>query len=124
MVIDMQAELIRTFSFDAAHSLPGVDENHKCRRLHGHSYRVDVHVTGPVDATTGMAMDFGEIRDVVDPILDRLDHRLLNDIPGLANSTSENLAKYLWDKIVPDIPKLSAVTVWESDASRCVYRGS
>ena len=124
MVTAMQAELIRTFRFDAAHSLPGVSENHKCRRLHGHSYRVDVHVAGRVDPDTGMAMDFGAIRDVVEPILNELDHRLLNEIPGLANSTSENLARYLWDRIAPSMPKLSAVTVWESDASRCVYRGS
>ena len=120
----MEAELIRTFRFDAAHSLPNAPAGHKCRRLHGHSYRVDVHVTGPVDPATGWVMDFGELKAAVEPALAALDHRCLNDVPGLANSTSEQLAKYLWDRIAPRLGGLSAVTVWESDTSRCVYRGT
>jgi len=120
----MEAELIRTFRFDAAHSLPNAPAGHKCRRLHGHSYRVDVHVTGPVDPATGWVMDFGELKAAVEPVLAELDHRCLNDVPGLANSTSEQLAKYLWDRIAPRLGGLSAVTVWESDTSRCVYRGT
>ncbi len=119
----MQAELIKTFFFEAAHSLPNVPEGHKCRRLHGHGYRVDIHVTGEVDGRTGMVMDFDRVKGVVGPILDQLDHRLLNDVPGLGNATSELLAEYLWNRIAPDLPELSAVTVWESDTSRCVFRG-
>jgi 6-pyruvoyltetrahydropterin/6-carboxytetrahydropterin synthase len=84
---------------------------------------VDIHVEGVVDESTGMVMDYGRIRQVVDPLLEPLDHRWLNDIPGLGNSTSELLAKYLWDRIAPSLPGLSAVTVWESDTARCVYRG-
>jgi 6-pyruvoyltetrahydropterin/6-carboxytetrahydropterin synthase len=98
----MQAELVKTFRFEAAHSLPNVPEGHKCSRLHGHSYRIDVHVTGSPD-----------------PVLDELDHRNLNDIPGLANSTSEMLGEYLWQRIAPDLPGLSAITIWESETSRC-----
>jgi 6-pyruvoyltetrahydropterin/6-carboxytetrahydropterin synthase len=119
----MQAELTKTFFFEAAHWLPNVPEDHKCRRVHGHGYRIDVQVAGEVDARTGMVMDFGRLKSVVGPVIDRLDHRLLNDTPGLDNSTSEMLAKYLWDRIAPDLPELSAVTVWESGTSRCVYRG-
>ena len=119
----MEAELIKTFHFDAAHSLTGVAETHKCRRLHGHSYKVDIHVVGTVDKHTGMVIDFAEIFRVVKPILDQLDHRLLNDIDGLENSTSEIICKYLWDRIKPAISLLSAITVWESETSRCVYRG-
>ncbi len=119
----MHIELIRSFSFDAAHSLPALPEGHKCRRMHGHSYRVDVHLGGEVDERFGWLMDFGEIKRIVTPILDELDHRLLNEIPGLENSTAERLAKYLWDRLQAVLPLLSAVTVWESDTSRAVYRG-
>jgi len=119
----MQAEVIRTFRFDAAHRLPHVPAGHRCANLHGHSYRLDVHVTGPVDEQTGWVMDFGRIRDLVEPVLGQLDHRCLNDVPGLENSTTEMIARFLYDRIAPNLPGLSAVTVWESDASRCVYRG-
>lgn len=119
----MQAELIRSFTFEAAHTLPNAPEGHKCRGMHGHSYRVDVHATGEVDPETGWLMDFGELRDAVDPVIAELDHQVLNEIPGLENSTSEMLAKYVWDRVAPQLPPLSAVTVWESDNSRCVYRG-
>ena len=119
----MEAEIIKTFRFEAAHSLKTAPEGHKCRRLHGHSYRVDVHVTGRTDPKTGWIMDFGEITRAVEPILTKLDHRNLDEVPGLANSTSELLAKYLWDRIAPVLPGLSGVTVWESNTSRCVYRG-
>jgi 6-pyruvoyltetrahydropterin/6-carboxytetrahydropterin synthase len=119
----MQAELIKTFRFEAAHALPNVPPDHKCRRFHGHSYRVDIHVTGPVDPRTGFVMDFGDIKRAVAPVLDELDHRMLSDIDGLANSTSEMLAGYLWDRLSAALPMLSAITVWESETSRCVYRG-
>ena len=118
----MAFELTKTFRFEAAHSLPNVPEGHKCRRLHGHSYRVDVHVAGEPGADTGWVVDFGDIKQAVAPVLDKLDHRCLNDIPGLENSTSELLCKYLWDRIQPHLPTLSAITVWESDTSRCTYR--
>ena len=119
----MAFELVKTFRFEAAHSLPNVPEGHKCRRLHGHSYRVDIHVTGEPDAETGWVVDFGEIKKAVEPVLAELDHQCLNDIPGLANSTSEHLCTHLWGRIHPSVPHLSAVTVWESDTSKCVYRG-
>jgi len=119
----MAFELTKTFRFEAAHSLPNVPETHKCRRLHGHSYRVDVHVAGEPDAETGWVVDFGDIKQAVAPVLDELDHRCLNDIPGLENSTSELLCRYLWTRIQPQLPHLSAITVWESDTSRCTYRG-
>ncbi|HUS47655.1 MAG TPA: 6-carboxytetrahydropterin synthase QueD [Phycisphaerae bacterium] len=119
----MEAELIKTFRFEAAHSLRAAPEGHKCRRLHGHSYRVDVHVTGRTDPNTGWVMDFGQIAKAVEPIIAELDHRNLDDVPGLDNSTSEMLAKHIWDRIAPALPGLSAVAVWESDTSRVIYRG-
>ena len=117
--MEMQAELVKTFRFEAAHWLPNVPEGHKCGRLHGHSYRVDVHVTGRPDPETGWVVDFGDIKRIVEAVLDDLDHRKLNDIPGLENSTSEMLGGYLWSRIAPDLPGLSAITIWESETSRC-----
>ena len=119
----MQAELIKTFRFDAAHSLKNLPAGHKCSRLHGHSYRVDIHVSGPADARTGMVVDFAQIKAVVAPILGELDHRCLDEVEGLENSTSELLCQYLWGRIQPLLAGLSAITIWESDDSRCVYRG-
>ncbi len=115
----MQYELVKTFRFEAAHSLPGVPAGHKCGNLHGHSYRVDIHVTGQPDPESGWVVDFGDIKTIVGAILEELDHRCLNDIPGLENSTSERLGAYLFNKIKPELPGLSAVTIWESDSSRC-----
>ena len=119
----MQAELVKTFRLEAALSLPNTPAGHKCRRMLGHSYRVDIHIKGPVDPHAGWVMDFGQIKSAVEPILDELDHRCLNEIAGLENSTSEILAKYIWDRIGPHLPGISAITVWESDTSRCIYRG-
>lgn len=119
----MEAELITTFRFDAAHSLPNVPPGHKCAARHGHSYRIDIHVTGPVDPHAGWVMDFGEIKRRVRPLVEQLDHHDLNEVPGLANSTSELLARWLWDRLHGDLPQLSAIVVHESDSARCVYRG-
>ena len=119
----MEPEIVKTFRFEAAHRLPNAPENHKCRQMHGHSYRVDIHVTGEADPETGWVIDFGQIKQAVEPLVNTLDHRFLDDIEGLANSTSEMLAKYFWDKIKVNLPGLSAITVWESDTSRCIYRG-
>ena len=118
----MQYELVKTFRFEAAHALPNVPAGHKCGNMHGHSYRVDIHVTGQPDAHSGWVVDFGDIKQIVNTVLDKLDHATLNDIPGLANSTSEMLGAYLLDKLTPDLPGLSAVTIWESDSARCTVR--
>ncbi|MFW6154041.1 MAG: 6-carboxytetrahydropterin synthase QueD [Planctomycetota bacterium] len=119
----MKAELIKTFKFDAAHALPNVPPGHKCASMHGHSYRVDVHVVGEVDPRTGWVMDFGRIKEIVAPLIDQLDHRNLNGVPGLANSTSELLAAWLWERIRPELPQLSAIAIYESDSAKCLYRG-
>jgi 6-pyruvoyltetrahydropterin/6-carboxytetrahydropterin synthase len=119
----MDVELVKTFRFEAAHSLPNAPEGHKCRRVHGHSYRIDVHVAGEVDPNTGWLMDYAEIKQIVEPVIEELDHRFLNDVGGLENSTSELLARYLWDRVAPEIPQLAAIAVWESGTARCIYRG-
>lgn len=116
-------ELTKEFRFEAAHSLPRVPAGHKCGRLHGHSFRVEVTVRGAVDEHTGWLMDFGELKEKFRPLEEQLDHRFLNDVPGLENSTSENLARWVWEKLKEEVPLLYAVTVHETCTSKCVYRG-
>ncbi|MFG1757030.1 6-carboxytetrahydropterin synthase QueD [Micromonospora echinofusca] len=115
-------EIFREFTFESAHRLPQVPEGHKCARLHGHSYRVEVHVRGEVDASSGWVMDFGDIKAAFRPILDQLDHYYLNEVPGLENPTSEVLAQWIWAKLVDQLP-LSAIVVRETCTSGAVYRG-
>ena len=117
------SEIYREFTFEAAHRLPNVPDGHKCSRLHGHSYRVEVHITGTVGAETGWVRDFGEIKAAFKPLEDRLDHFFLNDIEGLENPTSEVLAKWIWDRLVVDLPDLSTIQVRETCTSGCIYRG-
>ena len=119
----MKAELVKTFRFDAAHSLSNVPPGHKCASLHGHGYRLEVHVVGEVDPDTGWVMDFGRITQSVQPLVDQLDHSNLDDVEGLTNSTSERLAGWLWERIWPKLPELSTIVIFESDSSRCIYRG-
>lgn len=118
----MSYELVKTFRFEAAHSLSHLPAGHKCRNMHGHSYRVDIHVTGQPDDKLGWVVDFGDIKSAVAPVIDQLDHKNLNEIPGLEISTSEMICKYIYDKVKPLVPGLSAVTIWESDTSKCKYQ--
>jgi 6-pyruvoyltetrahydropterin/6-carboxytetrahydropterin synthase len=120
----MRVELAREYGFEAAHRLPRVPESHKCARLHGHSFRVEIRVAGEVDADAGWLIDFGDISAVVEPLLKQeLDHRTLNDVPGLENPTSEILCGWLWGRGGARVPGLSAVTVHETCTARCTYRG-
>lgn len=117
-------ELFKEFSFEAAHHLPGVPEGHKCRRLHGHSFRFEVHVAGAVDEETGMIVDYGDLTAAVRPVLDgELDHRYLNEIPGLENPTSEHLARWLWVRLRDRVPGLTRIVVRETCLTGCVYAG-
>ena len=120
----MRVELTRTYRFEAAHRLPMVPPTHKCHRMHGHSFVVEVTLAGEVDPATGWLVDFGEITKVVEPILKaELDHRTLNDVPGLENPTSENLCGWLWRRLAPLLPGLAVITVRETCTARCTYRG-
>jgi 6-pyruvoyltetrahydropterin/6-carboxytetrahydropterin synthase len=118
-----EVELIKEFRFEAAHRLPMVPEGHKCARLHGHSFRFEIHVRGPVDPRSGWLIDYGEISDAVRPVRKELDHQYLNEIPGLENPTSEVLAAWIWVRVKPKLPNLSAVVVEETCTARCVFRG-
>lgn len=116
-------EIYKEFTFEAAHKLPNVPEGHKCARLHGHSFMVRIAVEGPVGEQSGWVMDFGDIKKAFKPIWNQLDHYYLNDIPGLENPTSENLAVWIWAKLKPKLPELSRIEIRETCTSGCSYSG-
>ena len=116
-------EIFREFTFEAAHKLPNVPEGHKCARLHGHSYRVAVHVRGPLGKESGWIMDFADLDAAFAPLKAKLDHYYLNEVEGLENPTSEHLAKWIWQRLKPTLPQLSEVRVRETCTSGCIYRG-
>jgi len=116
-------EIFKTFTLESAHRLPNVPAGHKCARVHGHSFRVELHVSGPVDAHLGWVMDFADVKAAFDPLYRQLDHQYLNEMPGLENPTSEMLAKWIWDRLKPAMPLLAEVIVQETCTSRCAYRG-
>lgn len=116
-------EIFKAFTLESAHRLPNVPAGHKCARVHGHSFRVEIHVSGPVDEHLGWVMDFADVKAVFDPLHRQLDHHYLNDVPGLENPTSENLARWIWRKLRPALPQLSAVVVHETCTSGARYTG-
>jgi 6-pyruvoyltetrahydropterin/6-carboxytetrahydropterin synthase len=115
--------LIHEFRFEAAHRLPKVPEGHKCSRLHGHSFKVELTIAGPVNPETGWLIDFGVLYEKWQPLYDRLDHRYLNEIEGLENPTSEVLAVWIWNQMKPKLPELTQVTLFETCDARCEYTG-
>jgi 6-pyruvoyltetrahydropterin/6-carboxytetrahydropterin synthase len=118
----VQVRLSQKFRIEAAHLLPRLPDGHKCRRLHGHSYQIEVVVEGAVDPDMGWLLDYDVIRQAFAPLHDELDHHYLNDVPGLENPTSENLARWIWERLAKTLP-LAEVRVDETCCSGCVYRG-
>src|ERR1700760_3988084 len=118
----MKVRLVQELRFEAAHRLPKVPAGHKCARLHGHSYKIEVAIEGPVNGETGGLLDFGALFDAWAPIHAELDHNYLNDIPGLENPTSEFLARWLWKRL-EKLPGLARITVFETADARCEYEG-
>jgi 6-pyruvoyltetrahydropterin/6-carboxytetrahydropterin synthase len=116
-------EIYKTFTFEAAHRLPNVPPGHKCARLHGHSFQVTVHVQGPLLAHAGWVMDFADLKAVVKPLIEELDHAYLNEIPGLENPTSEVIARWIWRRLTASLTGLRQIVVRETCTSGCVYRG-
>jgi 6-pyruvoyltetrahydropterin/6-carboxytetrahydropterin synthase len=116
-------EIYREFRFEAAHRLPQVPAGHRCSRLHGHSYKIRVHVRGKVDARTGWVIDFADIEHAFAPLMSVLDHHLLNEVDGLENPTAENIALWTWRRLVAVLPGLCKVAVFETDVEVCEYHG-
>jgi 6-pyruvoyltetrahydropterin/6-carboxytetrahydropterin synthase len=116
-------DIFKIFQIEAAHRLPSVPAGHKCARLHGHSFRVEVHVSGDVDPVSGWVMDFADLKMAFAPVFAQIDHRCLNDVPGLENPTSERLATWIWEQLKPALPALSKIVVHETCTSGCTYSG-
>lgn len=116
-------EIFKAFTLECAHRLPNVPVGHKCARVHGHSFRVEIHVSGPVDEHLGWVMDFADVKAAFEPLYQQLDHHYLNEVPGLENPTSENLARWIWQRLMPRLPQLSAVVVHETCTSGARYTG-
>lgn len=116
-------QIFKEFTFESAHRLPHVPPGHKCGRLHGHSFRVEVAVTGSIDPHLGWVVDFADVKEAFRPVQDELDHRYLNEIEGLSNPTSENLARWIWQRLVQRLPGLTELVVRETCTSGCRYHG-
>lgn len=117
-------EIYKAFTIEAAHRLPNLPDNHKCSRLHGHSFMIEIHVSGDVDDASGWVMDFADISKAFKPLFECLDHHYLNDIEGLENPTSENLAKWVWQKLESSLPLLTSVVIKETCTAGCIYSGN
>ena len=116
-------EIFKEITFEAAHLLPNLPEDHKCRRLHGHSFHIRIFVDGAIEKETGWVQDFADIKNAFNPIYKQLDHHYLNEIPGLENPTSEYLSIWIWDRLKPTLSNLSKLEVMETCTSGCIYRG-
>jgi queuosine biosynthesis protein QueD len=116
-------EIYHEFTFEAAHRLPNVPKGHKCARLHGHSFRIAIHMQGAVDQETGWVMDFADIEHAFKPLYNQLDHHYLNQIEGLENPTSENIARWIWRRLKPNLPLLTKIVVRETCTCGCIYLG-
>lgn len=116
-------DIFRAFTIEAAHRLPNVPPGHKCARLHGHSFRIELQLRGPIDGHSGWVIDFADVRAAFQPTFDRLDHNFLNEIPGLENPTSENLARWIWREVKLVLPQLHKVVVHETCTSGAIYCG-
>ncbi len=116
--------LVKEFTFEAAHRLPNVPPENKCRRLHGHSYGVEIHVTGEVDPEKGWLIDYADIKKAAGPVIERLNHGYLNEIEDLENPTSERIAAWIWERVAPSLPGLSLIVIHETSSSRCLYKGT
>lgn len=116
-------DIFKEITFEAAHLLPSVPPGHKCGRLHGHSFKVEIHIRGQVGPQSGWVMDFTEIKEAFAPLFEQLDHHYLNEIQGLENPTSENLARWIWQRLKPRLPSLCRLVISETCTSGCIYQG-
>ena len=116
--------IFKDLSFDSAHYLPHVPEDHKCRNMHGHTYRLRVWLEGNPDKHLGWVMDFAELKKIMQPVIDQLDHKLMNEVPGLENPTCENIAIWLWQQLRPQLPHLKKIELHETPTTGAVYDGT
>lgn len=117
----MKFELKQHFQIESARFLPNLPESHPCRRMHGHSFKISLRLVAGLDPNLAWVRDYHEIKKLMTPILSRLDHQILNEIPGLENPTSEVLAKYLFDECKKLIPELTQISISETSDTECSY---
>ncbi|UFW92227.1 6-carboxytetrahydropterin synthase QueD (plasmid) [Bradyrhizobium barranii] len=117
-------KISQAFRFEAAHRLPNVPQTHRCHRMHGHSYRIEVVLSGAVDPHTGFVVDFFDMEEAFGPLLKTLDHHCLNEIEGLENPTAENIAIWIWERTKPRLKQLSSVKVYETGDCWAEYDGT
>ncbi|MFY0625459.1 MAG: 6-carboxytetrahydropterin synthase QueD [Reichenbachiella sp.] len=115
--------IFKKFAFDSAHFLPNVPDGHKCKNIHGHTYHLTVFLEGELEGELEWVMDFKALKDVVKPVIERLDHQLMNEIPGLENPTAERIVIWIWDEIKPQLPLLSKLELNETPTSGAIYEG-
>jgi 6-pyruvoyltetrahydropterin/6-carboxytetrahydropterin synthase len=116
-------KITQAFRFEAAHWLPAVPVQHRCRQLHGHSYRIELRLKGEVDPQTGFVVDFFEVAKSFEPLFRLMDHNCLNEVRGLENPTAENIAVWIWERMNPVLPQLCAVVVYETPDCWAEYEG-
>ncbi len=116
-------EIYKEFAFDAAHFLPNVPEGHKCKQIHGHTYHIRVYIKGTPEVNLGWIMDFKELKDIISPIIEKVDHQLINNVPGLENPTAENITIWFWDQLKPQLSNLSKLELKETPSTGVIYDG-
>lgn len=117
----MKFELKQHFQIESARFLPQLPKSHPCARLHGHSFKIILTLTGDLDPNLGWVIDYNEIQAKMKPLLEQIDHRVLNEVEGLQNPTSELLAKWIFDRAQPALPMLVKVMVAETPSTECTY---
>ena len=116
-------QVFKKFTFDSAHFLPNVPAGHKCKEVHGHTYRLTVFVEDQLKENLEWVIDFADLKRAINPIINILGHKLINNIEGLENPTCERIAIWLWDKIKAEIPALSRIELNETPTSGVIYEG-
>ena len=121
--LNLDMEIFKIFSIEAARSLPNLPDKHPCKNIHGHSFKIIISVKGDIDKKTGFVMDFNDIDIAFEPILKMIDHSYLNNLKGLENPSSENLSRWIWKKLIKTLPSLSKIEIRETESTGCVYKG-
>jgi 6-pyruvoyltetrahydropterin/6-carboxytetrahydropterin synthase len=115
--------LYKEFTFDSAHFLPNVPDGHKCKEMHGHTYRLRVWLQGKPDPQLGWIIDFAVLKSIVKPVVAELDHKCMNNVPGLENPTCELIAVWIWDRLKPMLPAMARIELHETPTSGVIYEG-
>jgi 6-pyruvoyltetrahydropterin/6-carboxytetrahydropterin synthase len=115
--------IYKEFTFDSAHFLPNVPDGHKCKEMHGHTYRLRIWIKGQPDPKLGWVMDFAVLKGVVKPVVAELDHKCMNNVPGLENPTCELIAVWIWNRLKPLLPAMDHLELHETPTSGVVYNG-